>query len=222
MFVFLPKEFMAPVDSDVFDEELGMVQLTLELKQAIFEKPEDGKRQHLKALFLKGYVNGKLVTRLLMDGGAAVNLMSYTMLCKIRKSDEDLTQTEMMLVDFEGSVSPAQGAICMELTIGSKTLPIAFFVIKGRGSYNLLLGRDWIHANCCIPSMMHQCIIQWIGDSVEVVQGETSLTVAATEAQGWTYNRVSCISGKAWDTKYLKVFDFGIKLVQAVGSDDKI
>jgi hypothetical protein len=39
MVVFLPKEFMAPVDSDVSDEELGMAQLTLEPKQAIFEKP---------------------------------------------------------------------------------------------------------------------------------------------------------------------------------------
>jgi hypothetical protein len=142
MVVFLPKEVMALVDSDVSDEELDMAQLTLEPKQAIFDKPEDGKRQHLKALFLKGYVNGKPVTRLLVDGGAAVNLMSYTMLCKIGKSAKDSTQTDMMLVDFEGSVSPAQEAICVELTIGSKTLPIAFFVIKGRGSYNLLLGRD--------------------------------------------------------------------------------
>jgi hypothetical protein len=106
----------------------------------------------------------------------------------------------MMLVDFEGNVSLAQGAICVELTIGSKTLPTTFFVIKGRGSYNLLLGQDWIYANCCIPSTMHQCIVQWIGDSVEMVKGETSLTVAAAEAQGWTYDRVSCISGKAWDT----------------------
>jgi hypothetical protein len=135
---------------------------------------------------------------MLLDGGAAINLMSYTMLHKIGKSDEDLTQTDVMLVDFEGNVSPAQGAICVELTISSKTLPTAFFVIKRRRSYNLLLGRDWIHANCCIPSIMHQRIIQWIGDSVEVVQGETSLTVAATEAQGWTYNQLSCISGKAF------------------------
>jgi hypothetical protein len=186
MVVFLPKEFMAPVDSDVSDEELGMAQLTLEPKQAIFEKLEDGKRQHLKALFLKGYVNGKQVTRMLVDGGAVVNLMLYTMLRKIGKSDEDLTQTDMMLVDFEGNVSPAQGAIYMELTIGSKTLLTAFFVNKGRGSYNLLLGQDWIHVNCCIPSTMRQCIIRWIGDSVEVVQGETSLTVAATEAEEWT------------------------------------
>jgi hypothetical protein len=76
MVVFRPKEFMAPVDSDVSDEEFGMAQLTLEPKQAIFEKSEDEKRQHLKAMFLKGYFNGKPVTRMLVDGGAAVNLMS--------------------------------------------------------------------------------------------------------------------------------------------------
>jgi hypothetical protein len=131
---------MAPVVLGVFDEELGMAKLTLEPKQAIFEKPEDGKRQQLKALFFKGFVNGEPVTMMLVDGGGAVNLMPYTMLCKIGKFDEDLTQTAMMLVDFEGNISLAQGAICMELTISSKTLPTAFFIIKGRGSYNLLLG----------------------------------------------------------------------------------
>jgi hypothetical protein len=57
---------------------------------------------------------------------------------------------------------------------------------------------------------------------VEVVQGETSFTVVATEAQGWTFDWVSCIFGKAWDTKYLKVSDFGLKQVQVVSFDDKI
>jgi hypothetical protein len=159
MVVLLLKEFMDPVDSDMSDEELGMAQLTSKPRQVVFEKLEDENRQHLKALFLKGFVNGKPVTRMLVGGGAVVNLMPYTMLRKIGKSGEYLTQTDMMLVDFEGNVSPAQGAIYVELTIGSKTLPTAFFVIKGRGSYNLLLDRDWIHANCCIPSTMHQCII---------------------------------------------------------------
>jgi hypothetical protein len=159
MVVFLLKEFMDPVDSDMSDEELGMAQMTSKPRQVVFEKLEDENRQHLKALFLKGFVNGKPVTRMLVGGGALVNLMPYTMLRKIGKSGEYLTQTDMMLVDFEGNVSPAQGAIYVELNIGSKTLPTAFFVIKGRGSYNLLLDRDWIHANCCIPSTMHQCII---------------------------------------------------------------
>jgi hypothetical protein len=68
MVVLLPKDFMAPVDSDMSDEELGMAQLALEPTQAIFEKPKDEKRQHLKALFLKGFVNGKPVTRMLVGG----------------------------------------------------------------------------------------------------------------------------------------------------------
>ena len=40
----------------------------------------------------------------------------------------------MMLKDFEGVVSPALGALCVDLTIGSKTLPTTFFVINGKVS----------------------------------------------------------------------------------------
>ena len=69
---------------------------------ATFEKPDDDKRQHLKALFLKGFVDGKLVTKMLVDGGAAVNIMPYVMLRKLGKSQDDLTKTDMMLKDFEG------------------------------------------------------------------------------------------------------------------------
>jgi hypothetical protein len=76
-------------------------------------------------------------------------------------------------------VSPVKGAICVELTIGSKTLPTTLFVISGKGAYNLLLGRDWIHANCCIPSNMHQCLVQWVGDKIEIVLGDSSYVIAS-------------------------------------------
>ena len=157
MVFIMPKEFMVPDDKDHEPElEEAMAQLNLEPLPATFEKPEDDKRQHLKALFLKGFVDGKPVTKMLVDGGAAVNIMPYIMLCKLGKNQDDLTKTDMMLKDFEEVVSPTLGALCVHLTIGSKTLPTTFFVINGKGSYSLLLGRDWIHANCCIPSTMHQ------------------------------------------------------------------
>jgi hypothetical protein len=28
---------------------------------------------------------------------------------------------------------------------------------------------DLIHANKCVPSMLHQCLIQWVGDDVKVI-----------------------------------------------------
>src|SRR6185369_8712936 len=113
--------------------EEAMAQLNLEPLSATFEKPEDDKRQHLKALFLKGFVDGKPVTKMLVDGGVAVNIMPYIMLRKLGKNQDDLTKTDMMLKDFEGVVSPTLGALCVDLTIGSKTLPTTFFVITGSG-----------------------------------------------------------------------------------------
>ena len=105
----------------------------------------------------------------------------------------------MMLKDFEGAVSPAKGAICVDLTIGSKTLPTTFFVINGKGSYSMLLGRDWIHANCCIPSTMHQCVIQWVGNYVEIVHADSSFSIATTDPEVWHGLGQRCISSEAWE-----------------------
>ena len=170
---------------------------------------------------MKGFVDGKPVTKMLVDGGAAVNIMPYVMLRKHGKSSDDLTKMDMMLKDFEGVVSLVLGALCVDLTIGSKTLPTTFFVINGNGSYSLLLGRDWIHVNCCIPSTMHQCLIQWINDTVEVVSADSSFSIASADAHTWSYERVSCFSGQAWEKDFLKVVDYELTPIQAVGSSDE-
>ena len=181
---------------------------------AIFEKPTDNERQHLKALFVKGRVDGQLMTEILVDGGAAINIMPYAVYRKLGKGDQDLTKTDMMLKDFEGNASLVKGAICIELTIDSKTLLTTFFVISGKGAYNLLLGRDWIHANCCIP-----CLVQWVGDKIEIVPGESSYVIASAETD--TYERTRCISGEIWEKDFLKVADYEIPPIQAVGSDEE-
>ena len=50
------------------------------------------------------------MTKMLVDGGAAVNLMPYTTFRKLGKGSEDLLETDMMLKDFGGNVSKTQGA----------------------------------------------------------------------------------------------------------------
>ena len=121
MVFMLPIEFLAP-SSD--DEEISLpdqiAQQALDPMTAIFEKPSDDERQHLKTLFVKGRVDGQPVSKILIDGGAAINIMPYVMYRKLGKGDQVSTKTDMMLKDFEGNVSPTKGAICVELTIGSK------------------------------------------------------------------------------------------------------
>jgi hypothetical protein len=76
----------------------------------------------------------------------------------------------------------AQGAISMEPTVGNKSLATAFFVVEVQGNYSIILDRDWIHANRCIPSTFHQFLIQWIDDKIEVVHVDVSAYIALANA----------------------------------------
>ena len=103
MVFMLPMEFLALSDNE--EEVLSdqVAQLTLDPMMAVFEKPTDDERQHLKALFVKGRVDGQPVSKILIDGGATINIMPYVMYRKLGKGDQDLTKTDMMLKDFGGN-----------------------------------------------------------------------------------------------------------------------
>ncbi|KAM2668403.1 hypothetical protein EV2_020002 [Malus domestica] len=47
-----------------------------------------------------------------------------------------------------------------------------FHVIGARTSYNLLLGRPWIHGNGVVPSTIRQCL-KFHLEGVKVIQGDT-------------------------------------------------
>lgn len=94
---------------------------------------------------------------------------------------------------FQWNYFETKGVLNVELTVGSKTIPTTFFVIDGKGSYCLLLGRDWIHAICCIPSTMHQCLIQWQEDQVEIMQANRSVHVANADLTFWKMEGIDCL-----------------------------
>ena len=97
------------------------------------------------------------------------------------------------------------GAMNVELTIGSKTLLTMFFVINEKGLYSLLLGRDWIHANYCVSSTMHQCLIQWHGDDVEVVRADESVSIATADPVVWELGDFECFPDKLWEGDFIKI-----------------
>jgi hypothetical protein len=66
---------------------------------------------------------------MLIDGGAAINLMLFSIFKKLGRKDNELMKTNLMLNGTGGSLMEAQGIISMELTVGSKLLTIAFFVV---------------------------------------------------------------------------------------------
>jgi hypothetical protein len=180
VFVLLP-EFYA-----LDHRELPVAQLDFGPRPVIFEKLREKNYKHLKALYLKGYINGHPVNKMLVDTGAVVNIMPYSVLRRLGRYAEDLIKTNVMLSNFNGQASEAQGVLNVDLTVGSKTVLTSFFIVSSKSTYTILLGRDWIHANCSIPSTMHQCLNQWDGDEVEfmrMIQSRFHLLLSAFGTQ---------------------------------------
>ena len=103
MAFLLPSKFRAPADQGVYSDfdELEYEEIVAKLSvvhEAIFDKPV--KHRHLKALYVKCFVDGKPMSKILVDGGASVNLMPYTTFHKLGKGPRDLIETDMMLKDF--------------------------------------------------------------------------------------------------------------------------
>jgi hypothetical protein len=90
----------------------------------------------------------------LIDGSAAINLMSYFMFKKLGKEDNELMKTKLTMNGIGDNLMEARGIVSKELTIWSKSLPTTFFIIEVQGNYSVILGLDWIHTNRCVPSTM--------------------------------------------------------------------
>nr|CAD1818574.1 unnamed protein product [Ananas comosus var. bracteatus] len=133
----------------VYDgKELTVAQLQLEDAKAadavVFEKPSIIQTRFVRPLFIRTLIEERPVGRVMVDGGAIVNVMPISFFKKLGKSENELKPTDTIMTDFTGNDS----------------------------HYNLLLGRDWIHENEYVPSTLHGKLFQWIGDRVEEIKAE--------------------------------------------------
>jgi hypothetical protein len=62
------------------------------VKEVVFEKPEE-LSQHLKHVYIRGHIDGRPISRMLVDGDAAINQMSYFVFKKLGREDDELMKT---------------------------------------------------------------------------------------------------------------------------------
>ena len=77
-------------------------------------------------------MNGKPISRVLIDGRAVLNVMPYNMVKKLGKSYKDLRGTDMTMSNFTKGSTPALGFLIAKLTVGSKLTNIVFFVVNAK------------------------------------------------------------------------------------------
>ena len=113
-------------------------------QKAILEKPSVEMMRHIKPLYVRAHLNGKQISKVLIDNGLAVNVMPLRMLRALERNIGDLIETEVTVSVsvFTGEVSKTLGILHIDITTGRKIALSAFFVIDYIANYNILLGRD--------------------------------------------------------------------------------
>ncbi|KAM1734169.1 hypothetical protein ACFX11_019695 [Malus domestica] len=122
----------------------------------VFSRPNMLLANHLKPIYVAAHLEGVPFKRVLIDEGAAVNVLPAKQMKKIGRGVEDLIPTDLTVSSFSGAITKTHGILPLEMDLGSKQIMLAFFVVDCTSTYGALLGRDWIHQSLAIPSTLHQ------------------------------------------------------------------
>ena len=148
-------------------------------EKAMFEKPNHHMKSHLKPLFIQAKINDVGINKVLVDGGAAVNLLPQFLLKKIGLSESDLETHNVILYNYE-----------VDLVVGTVKRSTLLLVVASKSNYNLLMGRKRIHGVGAVPSTMHQRLTLWKEDGVlENIEADQSYFLAEVDKRPLTNNR---------------------------------
>ena len=64
---------------------------------------------------------------------------------------------------------------------------------------------------------MHQCLIQWHGDDVELVHADESVSIATADLVFRELGDFECFSSKLWEGGFIRVNGESQQPIQAVG-----
>ncbi|CAL8989853.1 unnamed protein product [Prunus brigantina] len=131
-----------------------------------------GSKSHNRPLYVTGEVGGTTINRILLDCGSAVNLIPLKTLHAIGMSARQLSPSMLTIQGFNQLGQKAMGSIALQMEIGDLYSDALFHVIDADTSYNVLLGRPWLHTYGVVPSTLHQCFKYLVDGEVKSVSAD--------------------------------------------------
>ncbi|XP_074288430.1 uncharacterized protein LOC141613587 [Silene latifolia] len=114
--------------------------------------------QHHDALIITLPIENCEVRKILVDTRSSINLIMLETLKGMGFSEKDIAKKAVPLVGFSGETKHSPGEIVIPTYAGGVNKQVRYLVIDGPSTYNVILGRPWIHKMKAIPSTYHQCL----------------------------------------------------------------
>ena len=142
----------------------------------------------------------------LLDNGSALNVCPLVTAIALGFSPSDFGPSTQIVKAYDGTQRTVLGTLSTHVMIGPVIYSIPFQVLRIQSSFNLLLGRPWIHEAGAIPSSLHHKVkfihegriitIQY--DRDVITSSEPVLQISHSEDDlhltGFTFDEVQVVS----------------------------
>uniref|UniRef100_A0A2N9FEK4 G-patch domain-containing protein n=1 Tax=Fagus sylvatica TaxID=28930 RepID=A0A2N9FEK4_FAGSY len=159
-----------------FENMVTSILATNQLTFSDDELPSEGKG-HIKALHISVKANDRIVSKVLIDNGSALNVCPLTTLEKLDIDPSRLRVTNMTVRAFNGTGREVSREIDLPVEIGPQVYNINFQVLSIYSLYNLLLGRPWLHTAKAVPSSLRQKMKLIIGNQLVTILVEEPISI---------------------------------------------
>ncbi|KAL6129037.1 hypothetical protein ACLB2K_072390 [Fragaria x ananassa] len=127
----------------------------------MFLRPSPAMMEHIRPLYVTADMDGTKVSKILVDAGATVSIMTVRTMTMLGIKKSSMIETTMTVKNFAGGVTKTLGILMVRLKVGPSNIIQGFFVTDYTAPYSCILGRDWIHRAASVPSLMHQELLMW-------------------------------------------------------------
>ena len=113
--------------------------------------PPEGS-DHVRPLFIDVSCSGRRVMSVLLDNGSTLNVCPLVTTIALGFSPSNFGPSIQTVRAYDETQSTIMGTLTTHFMIGPVKYSILFQVLRIQSSFNLLLGRPWIHEVGAIPS----------------------------------------------------------------------
>nr|CAN61210.1 hypothetical protein VITISV_014941 [Vitis vinifera] len=141
--------------------------------------PPDG-LDHIRPLYITIGCSGRRVPSVLLDNGSALNVCPLATAIALGFAPSDFGPSTQTVRAYDSTKRKVMGTLMIDLQNSPATFSTLFQVLRIPTSFNLLLGRPWIHIVRVIPSSLHQKV-KFIHDGQVIIVHSTRDIFFASE-----------------------------------------
>ncbi|XP_071928040.1 uncharacterized protein [Coffea arabica] len=164
------------ISVDNFSNVVGSVLFNKQIAFSDDELPTEG-IGHNRALYITVRCNGKMLPKVLIDNGSALNICPWSTLEKLGLQDIKLRPSGTIVRGFDGAQREPIGEADLVIEMGPAQFQITCQVMNFPSIYNILLGRPWIHKSGAVPSSLHQLLKFVVNDKLITIFAEEDCLV---------------------------------------------